>query len=138
MESEQLIKLQEDIRVELSRGNYQMDKDELPYSGTAQRVAADLWNRGWRPEKAKSSIYRDLRDREMHRWATLRGVQTELKEEIEVSYELFPTEAEQEAYVAGLNAALVAIKARDLESQAAIDHWENKEIDALQAEGYSE
>lgn len=137
MESGQFNKLQEEIRVELSRGNYQMTMDELPYSGTAQRVATQLWNHGWRPEMAKSAIYRDLRDREMHRWGTLRGLYTEIKGEIELAHEVFSDEVEREAYIAGLNTALVAVKARDLDAQAAADHWENKNIDALQEEGYA-
>jgi hypothetical protein len=48
MDSEQKIKMIEDIRVELSKGCYQMDgDDELPYTGKARLMAAALWEKGY-------------------------------------------------------------------------------------------
>lgn len=138
MESEQFMKLTEDIRKQLSRGNYQMDMGDLPYSAQARNVAVVLWEAGWRPAEAESSLYRDLYDRETHRWATLKGLERELLDEIEHPSELFWTEAEREAYVGGLNVGVQFVAARRLESAAAMRHWEDRETEALKAEGYSD
>lgn len=55
-DTEQFEALVNDIRVQLSRGNYQMDLDDLPYTGQARNVASSLWASGWRPLAGKEDL----------------------------------------------------------------------------------
>lgn len=131
MESEQRMKLIEDIRKELSRGNYQMDKDDLPYSGTAERVGNMLWEKGWRPEEAESSLFQTYLDKYNAVWATLFGIRGTIEH-------LIKTGVPNDAWLKGLDVAWHVVDDRMTEVKRSMDYWEQEQNKALEKEGYSE
>lgn len=48
--SDDMERMCEDIRKELAKGCYQMDGDDLPYTGKARIMAGKLWDLGYRLE----------------------------------------------------------------------------------------
>lgn len=131
MESEQFMKLVEDIRKQLSRGNYQMDMGDLPYTGQARNVAVDLWEKGWRPSASESYQCR-IERREVERaYAHMFGVHWRLTTMV-MSFP--PDSREREAFAEAID----VVKNSMDRLRTCVDFWDDKEVEALKAEGYND
>lgn len=131
MESEQFMKLTEDIRKQLSRGNYQMDIGDPPFTGQARNVAADLWEKGWRPSATASYEYRMAKETYETAYAHMFGTHWRLSTMVSS----FPANSrEREAF----SEALDVVKNSLDRLKTRVDYWDDKEAEALKAEGYNE
>lgn len=130
MESEQYMKLVEDIRLQLAKGSYLLDGDEKPYHGQAEIIATHLWVNGYRPQLAKSVMYRQLHLETEGAWVQLWALKNSLQARLDLLRE------DHEEY-AGLRYAIEEVSSRYDTVDRKRTYWFQKETEALKEEGYN-
>lgn len=131
MESEQRMKLIEDIRKELCHGKHHLDAEGEPFSGMADQIGNSLWNDGWRPEAAESVIFRRLHGATEAAWTQLWSL------EFTLAARAAMVGHEHPAWL-GLQEAHELVKERFEKVDAAREHWDAKYTEALAREGYND
>lgn len=127
MESEQYMKMVEEIRLLLSRGSYMLDGDALPYHGQAEVIANNLWIAGYRPAVATSVVYHRLHTETEAAWVQLWA----LRNSLQARLDLLPPEHEEHA---GLRYAIEEIQSRYDTVDRKRNHWMGKMEEAIQEE----